>query len=338
METRWLLQNQKAELEVLRCGGIISNFRLKDQELNPLSFVMETVPGSGQYYQGHFVCAGRWGDPTPAEKAKGIYKHGDLFLTDFTLENSGAGSILIRGESNTEQLVMERHIRLDAGDTCFTVRENLTNTGNLSRLCNLVQHPTLAQPFLTPETIVNCNAGVGFTYTEQLNTKPVIRLWPNAQSVQRECFSLEKPKPGSTGVYSYVVDNRNEYGWITAYAPQYQMLLGYVWKREQYPWINHWLHWQDDQILYRGLEFGTTGLHYDYTIIQQQNAFTMLGENTCFLLDAGETRTFGYTGFLATVNDFTGISDVGITDQGICIAQKGQGSALIIETENSLNV
>lgn len=338
MEKKWILENNSATLEVLNTGAIISNFHLKENAINPLSFKMETDKNSEQYYKGHFICAGRWGDPTTGEKEKGIHKHGDIFLLNFSGTQQKPHELIMQVESATENLAMKKSLTLDSQAACFVVTETLTNTGSLSRLCNLVQHPTLAAPFLTRDTVVNCNATTGFTYTEQLNTTPPLQHWPKAIIEKSNNILLERPLPCSTGVYSYITDAQSAYGWITAYSPEHQTLLGYIWKRETYPWINHWIHWQDGTILYRGLEFGTTGLHHNYKTIVQANALKMLDETTCFMLDAKESRSFSYAGFLATVPNFSGISDVYVNGKVICFKQKENNGITIIELENSLNL
>src|SRR3546814_11782552 len=63
-------------------GGAVRDFHLKNgTSLNPLSFVMEPedMPlnnRNGAPYQGHFLCLGRWGEPSDGERKAGVPNHG----------------------------------------------------------------------------------------------------------------------------------------------------------------------------------------------------------------------------------------------------------------------
>jgi hypothetical protein len=56
------LQNKTSVIEVDLHGGAITDFHLKDNPVNPLSFsfTKEQMPANnkaGAVYQGHFICA-----------------------------------------------------------------------------------------------------------------------------------------------------------------------------------------------------------------------------------------------------------------------------------------
>lgn len=316
----WLLENGSAVLSIEKTGGAISSFYLKENTVNPLSFVMErTEPG--EYFKGHFLCAGRWGDPSPGEAKAGVRKHGDITNALWELSDDRFGSLAMQAVSHTEGLQVERTITLDSTASCFKAVESQININPLSRLCNMVQHPTLAAPFLDNDTIVDCNAGMGFcNTTENIDNINNIkyRSWPAADGGDRELTDLRCPQQPCTGVYSFTVENNSLYGWITAYSPACNLLIGYLWQRETYPWINHWLHWKEGQLLYRGLEFGTTGLHRSYEEIITANQVEILNEKTCFLLDVGERRTYTYMGFLVPVKTgWQGTASVFLSERGI---------------------
>src|SRR5437867_4003732 len=63
-------------------------------------------------------------------------------------------------------------------------------------------------------------------------------------------------------VVSYAIDD--EYGWVTAATPNQGILIGYIWKTSDYPWVSLWRDTQNGRPSARGLEFGTTGLHQPY--------------------------------------------------------------------------
>src|SRR5689334_16816575 len=77
------LENNFCSLTVDSFGGAITNFHLKNiAQINPLSFAFtkEQMPENnknGAPYQGHFLCAGRWGLPSENEIKNGVPNHGE---------------------------------------------------------------------------------------------------------------------------------------------------------------------------------------------------------------------------------------------------------------------
>ncbi|MCP6756707.1 hypothetical protein NL533_34290, partial [Klebsiella pneumoniae] len=77
-----------------------------------------------------------------------------------------------------EGLYVTKAISLDKQSALFHVKETISNRNVLGRLYNLVQHPTIAAPFLTEETIINCNAAKGFEYRSAENHKKYLASFP----------------------------------------------------------------------------------------------------------------------------------------------------------------
>src|SRR5262249_7932947 len=45
--------------------------------------------------------------------------------------------------------------------------------------------------------------------------------------------------------------------WVTALNPKKRLVYGYIFRREDYPWLQYWGNYPPTQKLARGLEFGT---------------------------------------------------------------------------------
>jgi hypothetical protein len=58
-----------------------------------------------------------------------------------------------------------------------------------------------------------------------------------------------------------------------------------------------WQHYENDKIQYRGIEFGTAGIHQPFKEILD-TATTLLGEKTYAYLDAGEIVSKSYLSFI----------------------------------------
>ena len=104
-----------------------------------------------------------------------------------------------------------------------------------------------------------------------------------------------------------------------------ELLIGYIFRTADYPWLNIWRHVQDGKPLARGLEFGTSGLHQPFPVLVSKPR--ILGRPTFAYLDAGESATRVYTAFLMKVpRDFTGVNQVLYRAASIVVQERGARS------------
>jgi hypothetical protein len=264
---------------------------------------------AGANYQGHFACIGRWGQPSNGEIISGLPDHGEPANIQWTIEEQ-RHSLVMKVLAGKEGLEVKRIITMDEYAGVYAVKEKVTNINPLGRLFNIVQHPTLAAPFLNECTVVNCNGTAGFDQAVYKNISNKTIEWPVAGDSLNNSLDLRNPRIAYNAVFSFVVNPGDNYGWITAFSPTHQLLLGYVWSRAHYPWIHLWQHYEHDQITYRGIEFGTAGIHQPFNEILN-TATSIFGEKTYAYLDAGESVTKSYFSFIhSTGNEFTGVENV----------------------------
>jgi len=122
------------------------------------------------------------------------------------------------------------------------------------------------------------------------------------------------------GVFSYVVEPTDAYGWAVVYSRKSRLLMGYIWPREHYPWINIWQEWSGRKPLYLGVEFGTTGLHKPFPEVIEEGNTRVFGERTYAFVDAGASQRFCYHMFLHRVAEpLQGVEYVAIKE-GILVA------------------
>lgn len=318
------LQNKSATVIVNAFGGSIIDFHLNQQAANPLNFLYPTeqMPlnnRSGAPYQGHFLCLGRWGEPSDGERKAGLPDHGEIAnILWRRLSLNEPCFIQMQVDSALEGLIVEREIRLDKENAIFSVEEKVMNIHSLGRLYNMVQHPTLSSPFLDHSTIVNCNASTGFDQFRYDHPEKNPLQWPTGKDDKDESFDLRAPRKAYNTVYSFIVRQDAEYGWITAYNPEMKLLLGYIWRRKDYPWIHLWQHWENNRIKYRGIEFGTAGIHKSFKQIIDIG-LRLFGENTVEYIDAGEAVTRQYLSFL-----YNATEDIGEVQDIIVEPVKGE--------------
>ena len=166
-------------------------------------------------------------------------------------------------------LSVVRTIRLSRSASVARVHEKVTNNRNLGRIYNMVQHPSIAAPFLDETTLIDTNATFGFLQEGEIPASSErASLWPR-QKVQGQRVDLRRFLNNETrgvvhDVSSFIFDSETEFGWVTAVNPKTGLLLGYTWQTRDYPWLNIWRHRENGRVKSRGLEFGTTGLHQPF--------------------------------------------------------------------------
>ena len=319
------LQNAVSSMSIDLYGGAITDFHLHQHPVNPLSFRFgkEQMPENnkeGACYQGHFVCGGRWGLPSQGEIAAGMPNHGEPANIEWSLTQQQPHRVVMEVHAEKEGLHIYRTINMHEHSSFIHVSETIKNTRNLGRLYQYVQHPTVAAPFLTPNTQVNCNAAKGFDYRHIGSAnKPVVQ-WPYAMDETGNTFDLQRSDHAYNAVFSFTV--ADTIGWITAYTPEHNLVLGYVWNTEHYNWINLWQQYKGSKIQYRGLEFGNTGLHQPFKEIIANNTLEMFGSKTIEYIDAGESVHKAYWCFLAQVpTGFHGIDQVVVEDNALYLKE-----------------
>ena len=333
------LENESVSLSINLNGGSINDFKLKTTGINPLSFIypkdlMPSNNKNGATYQGHFLCLGRWGEPSSGEKNAGLPDHGQFanILWEKIISTKD-GYIEMQAKSILEGLKINREVYLDPSFPIYLVKEQVVNFNALGRLFSMVQHPTIAAPFLDNKITVDCNATVGFDQCNFKNIASNTIQWKQ-QNIDLHYKKINTDFNHRTDiVQSYIVDQKSTYGWITAYNPTSNILIGYMWPRKDYPWIHIWEHVKEGNLIYMGLEFGDTAIHQPFHDIL--NTPHLFSEKTVGYIDSGETIEKKYISFMITPpQEFNGVSDIIIENEKIKLITK-KDIINISFTENS---
>lgn len=295
------LTNMIASLSVDPEGGAIVDFHLlKGGEVNPLTFAFtkDQMPANnkiGAPFQGHFLCLPRWGLPSANEIQNGYPNHGAFASLTWNIEENRENYIAMNCNSELEEMEVKRKIEFSHNEAFFHVQEKVTNTASAGRLYNMVQHPSIAAPFLHNDILLQCNGTQGFSQFDDINH---VFDFPNVQT-EKDTFNITRPNTPQSGVFSFTVNKDDSHGWIAAYDPKTNLVFGYIWKREDYPWMHIWQQFSGSRIKYAGIEFGTAGIHQPFEHIIK-NGTRKFNTSTVAFLDAGESVTRSYSGFLFT--------------------------------------
>lgn len=333
--------NASCRLELDLRGGAVGLFRLDPDPsgVNPLQWGTPKVGDQAVRGFGHFLCLDRWGPASEAEAAKGMPYHGEAASVVWTAsqevawnhtrwEGGMAARLPLAG------LSVRRRIEMSRQEAAFVVHEEVTNENPLGRLYNMVQHPTIGAPFLDAHTVVDCNGRRGFAQGGALpHPEEPSAYWPRA--LTRDGVSVDVRRLGADpepNVVTYAIED--ELGWVTATSPTQGLILGYVWKASDYPWVSHWRDVRDGQPSARGLEFGTTGLHQPYPILVRRGA--VWGRPVYEYLDAGQTVRKSYLGFLVRApQDFVGVGTLTWAGGKLTLHERGGAGreiALAVDT------
>ena len=317
-------ENKNILLEVNLVGGSYTNFRLKGNPINPLNWRYNQDDGLS--FEGHFLCCDRWGSPTCAEAANGFKLHGEASsetweLLSSTEQKDGKITCSMRCTLPMAGLELTREIELLGEYPVFNVSETIKNLNKNGRMFNIVQHVSIAPPFLDKSTMFDTNAANGFEDKEDGSLKqeyPVFH-WPEAfhhgEKVNLRQFEQDWPR-----VSTFVFSENNEYAWVTASNPKKNLLLGYIWKTEEYPWINFWRDMENGQPKSFGMEFGTTGLHEPMPIVAKKGK--IFNRNIYDFIDSEEIVRKSFTAFLSEIpDDYLGVADVEINSSMLCIKE-----------------
>ncbi len=327
------LENNKMVLQVNLSGGAYFDFHLKEIPLNPVNW--KTVNPEEPPFMGHFLCLDRWGPPSEAEKANGFRHHGEGSAEDWELQEQ-----FQKGENISEckmscrlpmaGLQVTRKIELSENESVFHVTEEIENLNKYGRMFNMVQHVTLAPPFLDNTTLFDNNTEKGFEDKEDgsLNQEEPVIAWPEAVH-KGETISLRRFQNKWPRVSSFVFNQNQEYGWATACNPTKNLLLGYFWKTKDYPWINFWRNMENGIPQAFGIEFGTTGLHEPFPVVAKKGK--IFDRNIYDFIDAREIISKSFTAFLfQTPDDYQGVEKIEFNNSYFRIREKGNNSSDLI--------
>lgn len=328
-----VLEGAESRLVIDLGGGSIVDFRLSDQGLNPLVWANEG-PVTELRAMAHFLCLDRWGQPSKAEEQNGMPFHGEATRVPWrVLRKPSSEKGWIHAELSASLpmagLDVTRTVRLSQAGATFVVSETVINRNKLGRIYNMVQHPTIGPPFLDENTVVDSNAGKGFAQGGALpNPEEPSASWPRALKQGQPVDLRRLTNDHEPEVVSFVIDQ--EYGWTTACNASRELLIGYLWKSSDYPWFNVWRYVKDGKPVARGLEFGTTGLHQPFPVLVAKGR--IFNRPIFTYLDAGESVTRAYVGFLARIpKDFKGVARAERDTGRLVLVERGSDRRIVVE-------
>lgn len=275
-----LIANDRIELVVLNTGGSFPSITLLDdpERTNPMwdSFRADRELGRPARLNGavgHFVCVDGFGQPSSEERAAGMEGHGEAHRLEWSTEyaeDSGGAKILRQAVTLPRvHEVLRREVRVLPGENLVYVSATLTSLLDFDRPINWAEHATIGSPFLERGvTVVDMSAHRALTRPREGTSLNGLRHrlvggqefeWPMAPArkgglVDLRAAPLESHSLDHTG---HRMDPDTEWAFVTALHPGKRLLLGYLFRSTEFPWMQTWESYPRDRLMARGLEFGT---------------------------------------------------------------------------------
>ena len=293
------ISNGELELTILKQGATLANLVLaKDTEkLSPLWNPMRMSRELGNTPRfnggaGHFVCVDGFGPVSQEESAAGLRGHGEAHVQMFEQRYAGkegkANVVTMSATLPIVQEVLTRTFRMVDGENVIYVESQLENLLGFDRPVNWAEHATIGSPFLASGvTVIDVSGSRSQTRPYPPNNRPEERLaagqnftWPMAPGMDGKSIDMRvtPENPHYVDHAATLIDPKLNLGWVTALNPQKRLIFGYVFKREEYPWLQHWGNYPANQKMARGMEFGTQP--YDVPRREAVSAATMFDTPT----------------------------------------------------------
>jgi hypothetical protein len=273
-----LLSNNAVELTVVPEGGAMTQLVLVgDRErINPLWNPVQIARDAGLtaptgFARGHFVCVDGFGPVSPEERAAGLPMHGEAYTLPWQLNSfARQGQTLAASFSVTLPLAQEtltRTYQLVDGENVVWVDSELENLLSFDRPVFWGEHATISAPFLEPgKVLVDMPVHKSKTKAYPAQGTATRRLqpfvdfdWPSAPLRDGQPFDLRSApmQPNTTDHVTSLLDPSRRLGFTTAIHPEKNLLIGWVFRREEFPWVQTWLSYPAANRMARGLEFAT---------------------------------------------------------------------------------
>ena len=283
------IENAHLRVTVLAEGGHIAEIVDKASGVNPLwTPPWPTIepssfgPGDTAMYgggsdarllagiMGHNLCLDIFGPPSDEEAQAGLTAHGEGSVAPYELI-ANRESLVARAHFPLAGLEFERHIELS--DSAALIRETLKNLTNDDRAIGWTQHVTLGPPFLEQGvTRFDASATRSKVFETTFGADDYLRPsaefdWPMAPRVDGGTSDLRTfaHAKRSSAYTTHLMNPARTLAYFFAHSPTINLAFGYVWKRDDFPWLGIWEEnhsraqppW-NGRTLTRGMEFGVS--------------------------------------------------------------------------------
>ncbi len=338
-----ILSNDKLSLAVRAIGGAMVQLVMKDEasQLNPFEGL------------GHFVCVDGFGPVSKEEEAAGLPGHGEAHRVPWDVVSSEKKNGALTVEfAATLPIVHEnfrRKITLVDGENVVYIDSELESLLGFDRPINWGEHATLGGPFLEQgKTVTDMASRRAMTrsYESEAVDPPDHHeladfkefTWPMAPTVNGAPTNV-RIAPTVTPVMDQttsLMDTSRRLVYVTALHPGRQLLLGYVFRREEYPWTQMWDSYPGSgRRSSRGMEFAVQPFDLPRRDVIQANS--MFDTPTYRWLPANSKIASSFVMFYTSTPDgFAQVDDVVLENGTLTIQDRAHGKSIVLKASRGL--
>ena len=351
-----VLSNDKVSLTVITEGGAMAQILLADdkEKINPIWNPYWIARQAGlsrptSFFRGHFVCLDGFGPASAEERAAGLPFHGEASVLPWELQShEKKGSTLSAAFSVTLPLAHETFARtyhVVDGENIVWVDSAVTSLLSFDRPVFWGEHATISAPFLEPGRVaVDMPVTRGKTKMVPAQANPPRQLqsyvdftWPMAPTVDGPPLDVRTApmKPNTTDHVTTLVDPSRRLGFATALHSGKRLLIGWVFRREEFPWVQTWLSNPGPNRMTRGLEFATQP--FDLPRAEVLRNGPLFDTPVFRILPAKSTITSSFLMFYTPVPEgFMKVDDVQLTGGRLVIEDRANRKTVTLAASRSL--
>lgn len=341
----WRIETAEFRVTILECGGHIAEIIYKPASaVNPLW--IQNVPTidsdlfdpalHGSVYgvdgesklisglAGHNLCLPFWGLASEAEQSAGMTAHGETNIVRW--KEAGRGENWL----HLSALLPECAVRFERTITCereiVYFNETAHNLSAWDRPIAWCEHVTLGPPFLN-----SAHTGFHASLTRGFRTSgdPAEEFsWPEGRGEIPCTLTQFAEARHSDLVNSFLVDPAREYGHFAAWNAEEKLLIGYVFRKSDFRWLNVW-ECNDERRQTRGMEFSNTPIEGTMRALAESSP--IWGVPIYEWLPARGRIEKSYAAFLNQIDkSFSGVGEVSVSLNAINVFGASRQPAITI--------
>jgi len=293
---------------------------------------------------GHSISFDFFGPPSPEEIAAGHSTHGEAPVVKWRRQSRPSApmpTLVYKADLPQALMSLRRVITLDRKYPVVYCEETTSNLSTFDRPISWNHHVTFGPPFLEADvTLFDMPATQSqvcpATFSKHMSLQPDANFqWPSAPTKEGGVLNLRMSMKGQYSHYTaHLLDPDVEHSFIAVCNPRLRLLVLYIFKRKDYPWVGNWeesysrvhVPWKGREFC-RGFEFSTT----PFPIPRRETVANgkLFDESTYIWLPAKSQKTTRYMILMLQVSEnFDGVAAVEIDGNSILIRERSTQSII----------